>query len=176
MTGGPPVRGTKLLAWQVPAVWKDFEQKTVVSTPKNSAVLFEQKRLWKQTRKVLTAIACDVRQGLLETVGVESFLSITDKCSMMLELPAGTDAELITRAVDLENVEAWRDADGKVHIGISPWYSTKDVDQTVLSVIKVVHVLLGLHAGDVNQKPPTFSQKLLSSITEIMLIQKKVQR
>lgn len=126
----------------------------------------------KATHEVLMAIARDVRAGLLETVGVESSLSLNDeRCSIILELPAETDTELVARAIDLENVESWRDAAGKVHVGINPWYSTKDVDQTVLCTIKVIHVLLGIHASDAPQ-PQTFKQKLLSSVLEVMQIQK----
>ena len=97
-------------------------------------------------RKTLAALAEDVRTGLLETVGIRSRLVEGEKASILLDLPFGTDTELIARAVDLENVEAWRDPHGKVHVAIGPDYSTKDVDQVVLSVTKVVHVLLGLHA------------------------------
>ncbi len=46
----------------------------------------------------------------------------------------------------MENVEAWCDENRYVHAAIGPWYSTKDVDQVVLSITKVVHVKLGLHA------------------------------
>ena len=128
------------------------------------------------TREVLTAIARDVREGLLETVGVESSLSLDgERCSVILELPEGTDTELVARAIDLENVEAWQDDAGKVHVGINPWYSTKDVDQTVLCTIKVIHVLLGIHATDTEQ-PKTFKQKLLSSVADIMAAQKRVAK
>lgn len=124
----------------------------------------------KATLVVLESIAEDMRGGLLETVGVESSFSMDDgRCSMMLELPEETDTEKIARAITMENIEAWNDADGKVHLAISPWYSTKDVDQTVLSAVKVVHVLLGIHAGDTEQ-PKTFGQKLLSSVAEVMLL------
>lgn len=120
----------------------------------------------------MTAIATDVRGGLLETVGVESRFSADDgRCAMILELPANADAEQVARAIDLENVEAWRDADGKVRVGVSPWLSTKDVDQTVLCTIKVVHVLLGLHAG-ADAKPKTLKQKLLTAIADVMKAQK----
>ena len=125
------------------------------------------------TMRVLEAIAEDMRGGLLETVGIESRLSLeNEKCSMVLELPGGTDADHIARAIDAENVEAWCDSEGRVNIAVNPWYSTKDVDQAVLCAIKVIHVMLGLHAGD---KPETlsFKQKLLKSISEIMQIQQE---
>jgi hypothetical protein len=132
--------------------------------------------MFRATGEVLTAIAKDVRDGLLETVGVESSFSMDgERCSVVLELPEKTDTELVARAIDLENVEAWRDDAGKVHVGINPWYSTKDVDQTVLCTIKVIHVLLGIHATDTVQ-PQTFKQKLLTSIAEVMQIQKGVEK
>ena len=128
----------------------------------------------RATREVLTAVAKDVREGLLETVGIDSALSLDDGCcSMLLHLPEGADTEKIARAIDLENIEAWIDEQGKVHIAVSPWYSTKDVDQTVLSAVKVIHVTLGIHATDGEAlKPKTLKQKLLSSVMEVMQIQK----
>ena len=169
------MRGTKLTAWRIPPVWENLQANDLV-VPKNSTVPQNQKRLLAATREVLTAIAKDVREGLLETVGVESSLSMDDgRCSVVLELPEGTDTELVARAIDLENVEAWHDESGKVHVGINPWYSTKDVDQTVLCTIKVIHVLLGIHATDTEQ-PKTFKQKLLSSVADIMAAQKGVAK
>lgn len=57
-------------------------------------------------REVLTAAAKDVREGLLETVGVDSPLSLEgERCLMILHLPEGTDTEKIARAIDLENIE-----------------------------------------------------------------------
>ncbi len=147
-----------------------------MSVPEGSNVPQNQKKMLNATGEVLTAIAGDVRGGLLETVGIESSLSLDDgRCSVVLELPAGTDAELVAQAIDAENVEAWRDDAGKVHVGINPWYSTKDVDQTVLCTIKVIHVLLGIHASDAAQ-PKTFKQKLLSSVADIMAAQKGVAK
>lgn len=129
----------------------------------------------RSTVRVLEAIAEDMRGGLLETVGVESRLSIEEKCSMILELPEETDTEYIARAIDSENVEAWCDSNGRVNIAVNPWYSTKDVDQAVLCAIKVIHVVLGLHASDKNESP-TFKQKLFKSISDIMQIQQKAGR
>ncbi|HEX8636481.1 MAG TPA: hypothetical protein VF692_00350 [Pyrinomonadaceae bacterium] len=165
------MRGTKLEAWRIPPAWNELDN-NLQTVPENSAVPAKQKRLQQATRDVLTAIAADVRGGLLETVGVESRFTTDDgRCAMILELPASADAEQVARAIDLENVEAWRDAEGKVRVGISPWLSTKDVDQTVLCAIKVVHVLLGLHAG-VGAEPKTFKQKLLTAIADVMKAQK----
>ena len=130
----------------------------------------------KATNAALEAVAADIQGGLLETVGVESRFS-TDGgcCSMVLELPEKVDTQEISKAIDMENIEAWTDANGKVNIAVSPWYSTKEVDQTVLSAVKVIHVLLGIHAGDTGQ-PKTFKQKLLGSIAEIMNVQQGTKR
>ena len=168
------MRGTKLEAWRVPPLWKNF-QSPDVSAPENSQVLASQKQLMKTTLATLDAVFTDVRGGLLETVGVDGVLSITECCSIVLNLPDGCDTEQIARAIDLENIEAWRDENERVHVGISPWLSTKDVDQTVLCAVKVIHVLLGIHAAD-NAAPPTFGQKILSTVAEIMNIQNKVER
>lgn len=165
------------MAWRIPPGWENLEQ-NVLTVPEGSSVLKRQKRLLKETREVLTAIAADVRGGLLETVGIDSsFSTAGERCSMLLVLSEGADTDLIARAIDAENVEAWRDPQGRVHVGINPWYSTKDVDQTVLSTIKVIHVLLGIHATDsLLDQPPTAIQKLLASVAEIMLIQKKAAK
>lgn len=168
------MRGTKLEAWRIPPVWKNL-QGTDVQIPEDSTVPRKQQLLIKSTLAVLEAIAADVRNGLLETVGVDSVFSMDEhRCSMRLALPPETGTELIARAIDLENIEAWVDAENRVHIGISPWYSTKDVDQAVLCTIKVIHVLLGIHAAD-NATPQTFGQKILSSIADVMNARKTAQ-
>ena len=168
------MRGTKLLAWRVPPIWKSLQSENT-SVPENSKVLAAQKNLMRATLATLDAIFADVRGGLTETVGVDGVLSIEDKCSVILNLPDGTDTEQIARAIDLENIEAWRDGSGRVRVALSPWLSTKDVDQTVLCPVKVIHVLLGIHAAD-NIAPPTFGQKILSTVAEIMNLQKKVEK
>lgn len=172
--GGPPVRGTKLRAWRVPPVWKFLQTGGATAAPDKSKVLRRQRQLLIAAQATLEAVFADVREGLLETVGVDCAFAIDEFCSVVLDLPAGTDTELVARAIDLENVEAWRDVDGKVNVAINPWYSTKDVDQTVLSAVKVIHVLLGIHAAD-NAKPPNLKQKLLSSVAEVLSIQKGVK-
>jgi hypothetical protein len=86
-------------------------------------------------------------------------------------LPDGAETEKIARAIDLENIESWRDEAGRVHVCLSPWFSTKDVDQTVLSTVKVIHVLLGIHASD-SAEAITFGRKIMLSVAEIMNIQK----
>ncbi|HEV8160365.1 MAG TPA: hypothetical protein VGP58_15140 [Pyrinomonadaceae bacterium] len=174
MTGGPPVRGTKLLAWRIPPVWKDL-QTGEASAPENSKVLQNQKQLMKVTLTTLDAIFADVRQGLRETVGIDCELVVDERCSVVLNLPAETDTETIARAIDLENIEAWCDDSGRVHVGISPWFSTKEVDQTVLSPVKVIHVLLGVHASD-SAEPKTFGQKIFGAVAEIMTLQKKIEK
>lgn len=170
------MRGTKLEAWRIPPVWDDLQEK-VLSVPEGSRVPQKQKLLMKAMLAVLESIATDVRGGLLETVGVESAFSMDDgRCSMLLELPEGTDTELIARAIDAENVEAWRDGQDRVHVALNPWFSTKDVDQTVLCTIKVIHVLLGIHATDAGEQAKTLRQKLFKSISEIMQIQKSSKK
>ncbi|MEP6925929.1 MAG: hypothetical protein ABI954_15785 [Pyrinomonadaceae bacterium] len=164
------------MAWRVPSLWKEL-QSGETTLLESSKVLVSQKQLLAATRKVLLEIAADIRAGLLETVGVESRFVEEQKCSIILDLPADANAETIARAIDAENIEAWCDAEGRVHVGISPWFTTKDVDQTVLCTIKVIHVLLGIHAGDADVTAPrTFGQKLLKAIIDVMLILKKSQQ
>lgn len=163
------MRGTKLTAWRMPPIWNDLQNNSV-PVPEGSSVPQKQERLLKATRVVLDSIAEDVRRGLMETVGVMSRLCLDDGLSsVVLALPRGTDTELIAQAIDAENVEAWCDTHGQVHIALNPWYSTKDVDQTVLSTIKIVHVLLGMHASDTPQKK-SLKQKILKEISDIVQI------
>lgn len=174
MTGGPPVRGTKLEAWRIPAVWENI-QDDVLEIPEGSTVLKDQEKMLRATNDVLASVAKDIREGLLETVGVESTLSIDDgRCTMVLSLPDGSDTGKIAEAIDLENIEAWRDTAGNVHIAVAPWFSTKDVDQTVLSAVKVIHVMLGIHATD-TVEPKTIKEKLISSVMEVMQLQKSLK-
>ncbi len=164
------------MAWRVPAVWTDLQTGKLI-VPENSKVLANQKRFLKAAQAALDAVYRDVREGLLETVGVDCVLSVEDRTSVMLNLPEEADADFVARAIDLENVEAWVDAQGKVNVAIDPWYSTKDTDQTVLSAIKVIHVLLGIHASDAGEaRPKTIKQKLLAAVTEVLVIQKNTAR
>lgn len=158
------------MAWRTPLVVTNAQGGDIAG-PEDSRVPKTQKKLLAATRAALEAVAEYVRTGLSETVGVGSTWVETDRSSVVLELPPGTDTELISRAIDLENVEAWRDEEGRVHVGIGPWYSTKDVDQVVLSITKVVHVMLGLHASDIQPQPKGF-QKLLSAVAEVWAAQK----
>jgi hypothetical protein len=117
-----------------------------------------------------------VRQGLLETVGVESQFSLdANRCSMILNLSAEADIKMIVEAIASENADAWCDDLGYVHLGISPFFSVKDVDQTVLSAIKVIHVLLGLHAV-CEVKPKNFKQRFFQSIADVLQINKSLNQ
>jgi hypothetical protein len=166
------VRGSKLTAWHVPPVMANGTNNPV---PENSKVPQAQKQLMDATRATLAAISADVDAGLRETVGIGATLDMSERANVILDLPPEADAELMARAVDMENIEAWCDEHKRVHVAINPWYSTKDVDQTVLAVIKVVHVKLGMHASDAAQSgQKNFFQKLLGSVAEVLLVQKRL--
>ena len=143
------MRGRKLSAWQLPAMMVNLKNYST-EKPVGSMVPWAQTQLTQATQQALAAVANDVTNGIKETVGLKSRWGVesleNDRCSVILELPEEADPEFIAQAIDLENVEAWCDENKKVHVAIGPWYSTKDVDQVVLSVTKVVHVLLGMHA------------------------------
>lgn len=142
------MRGRKLLAWHLPPLLAGLAPGQSITGPEGSTVAWAQVRLWEATRMALASVANDVRLGLQETVGVDAIWIEGERASVVITLPEGTDTHFIARAIDLENVEAWCDEHNQVHVAIGPWYSTKDVDQVVLSITKVVHVLLGLHAAD----------------------------
>lgn len=59
------MRGTKLEAWRIPPVWKSL-QENVLTVPEGSTVPQKQEKMLKATREVLTAVARDVREGLLD--------------------------------------------------------------------------------------------------------------
>ncbi|MFN0119481.1 MAG: hypothetical protein ACKV2V_03155 [Blastocatellia bacterium] len=138
------------MAWRIPPAMAGVPALSS-EKPAGSMVPWAQSQLFQATRQALAAISKDVAEGLAETVGIRcawaAELKPDEPCSVVLELPEGTDTETIATAIDMENVEAWRDTSGYVHVGIGPWYTTKDIDQVVLSITKVVHVMLGLHAG-----------------------------
>ena len=143
------------MAWRIPPAMANVPN-AAHEKPVGSMVPWAQSQLFNATRQTLAAISQDIANGLAETVGLRcawgTELEADARCSVVVELPEGIpkgiDAEYIARAVDLENVEAWCDDKGELHVAIGPWYSIKDVDQVVLSITKVVHVKLGLHAAD----------------------------
>ena len=153
------MRGTKLSAWRTPAGAEyapgtpgarvhDALEDSDVSAPANSIVPWAQSRLRDAVRHALAAIAADVDAGLRETVVVGVIWCDGEPASVVVDLPAHADAATIAGAIDLENVEAWIDDAGAVHVGIHPFHGVKDTDQTVLAITKVLHVLYGLHAPD----------------------------
>jgi hypothetical protein len=139
------------MAWRIPPVLAAIPQPGH-EKPLGSMVPWAQAQLFHATQQALAAISQDVAKGLAETVGIRCVwgaeLAANERCSVVLELPAGADPEYLAQAIDLENVEAWCDEQHLVHVAIGPWYSIKDVDQVVLSITKVTHVKLGLHATD----------------------------
>jgi hypothetical protein len=139
------------MAWRIPPVMANVPGFSN-EKPVGSMVPWAQTQLFHTTRQALAAVAQDVANGLAETVGIRcawgTELAADERCSVVLELPPEADPEYIARAIDLENVEAWCDDKRMVHVAIGPWYSIKDVDQVVLSITKVTHVKLGLHATD----------------------------
>jgi hypothetical protein len=155
--GGPPVRGKKLFAWRIPPVMAQAPSSTN-EKPVGSMVPWAQTQLFNATRQALAAVAQDITNGLAETVGIgcawDTELAADAHCSVVLELPPEANPAYIAHAIDLENVEAWCDENRQVHVAIGPWYSTKDVDQVVLAITKVVHVKLGLHASDKQNARP----------------------
>jgi hypothetical protein len=162
-----------LQARGLPPMQESISEKSLV-VPDGLVRPRKQEAVDAATFEVLKEIAKDVREGLLETVGVESEFSIDrGRCSMILKLPPETDTAMIASAIALENADAWCDENHRVNLGISPSFSTKDVDQTVLCAIKVIHVMLGLHAvGEVEPRP--LKQRFIQSIYEILQIQQAV--
>ncbi len=161
------------MAWRVPALMANVDSN--IAAPQGSKVVDMQRRLAATAKKTLEAIVSDVRGGLAETVGVGVAFEQDERASVVVALPALTDglsSEYIASAIDAENIEAWCDERGRVHVAISPWFTTKDVDQVVLSITKVAHVLLGLHATDVGQTGGSVVRRMLAAALEIAELQK----
>ncbi|MBI1763582.1 MAG: hypothetical protein HYR56_19325 [Acidobacteria bacterium] len=139
------------MAWRIPPVLAQVPA-FGSEKPVGSMVPWAQTQLFHATRQALAAVAQDIANGLAETVGIRcawgTELAADERCSVVLELPPEANVDYIAHAIDLENVEAWCADDQMVHVAIGPWYSVKDVDQVVLSITKVTHVKLGLHATD----------------------------
>lgn len=166
-----------MMAWDIPLSIVNDHADAV----EGSTLLKEQRRLAAASIRTLKSVAVDVRAGLAETVGVGAELSEGVRSSVVIELPVlpdGIETEYIARAIDAENVEAWCDERGQVHVAVSPWYSTKDVDQVVLSVTKVVHVLLGLHADDsrLTSERSSVWRRMIAAATEIAVLQKPANK
>lgn len=118
-------------------------------------IAWSQTSLLHAAQTTLASIAADVHTGLQQTVGATAeWISDVDKndprASVVIGgLPEDSNREMIARAIDLENVEAWLDKDSRVRVGISLWMTTQDIDQTVLAVTKVLHVKYGMHVAHV---------------------------
>ncbi len=168
------MRGTKLLAWRVPEVVAETAQNGVSQTVSQS-VGNSQQKLLRATHATLAAIAAEVEQGLAETVGVKCALSVNDRASVILELAPENlksfSPQQIAEAIEMENVEAWCDDDGKIHVGINPWLTAKETDQTILVIVKVTHVLLGMHAtADDHFQAQTFFGRFKILLHDVLLL------
>lgn len=124
-------------------------------------VPFMQEKLLASINYALAAVASDVRQELIETVGLESEWRTDDKdlASVVLHLPEKVDANYVARAINLENLEAWLDEEKRLHIAISPFYTTKDVDQTVLAFENSKDNGFAAYAAEI-YKNEEFSEKI----------------
>lgn len=114
---------------------------------------YMQNRLIAATQNALAAVAEDVRRGFKETVGLEAewFTERAEKSSVIVHLPENIDVDYVVEAVNLENLECWKDEENRFHVAISPWFVTKEVDHVVLCTIKVVHEFTGLLFVDMSE-------------------------
>lgn len=167
------------MAWRVPPTLAKLDS-IDAPPPQGSRVAREQRKLFQAARRTLEEICNDVRAGLAETVGIGVEFVLTERASVMLLLPPQTsdfDAVRFASAIDLENVEAWCDEANCIHVGLNPFHTTKDTDQTVLAITKVVHVMLGLHANDaVSTQPAGLLQRLFAAATEVVDVQRELKR
>lgn len=112
-----------------------------------------QNRLIAAVQNALAAVAEDVCLGFKETVGLEAewFTDKAEKSSVVVYLPENVDVDYIVEAVNLENLECWKDEENRFNVAISPWFTTKEVDHVVLCTIKVVHEFTGLLFVDMSE-------------------------
>ena len=113
---------------------------------------YMQDKLRSAIDNALAGVAADGRKGISEIVGLDSewWTDNQNVASVVVYLPEDVDAEYVARAVNLENLEAWLDDEKRFHIAKSPFYTMKDIDQTVLCVVKVVCQFTGLIGIDSN--------------------------
>jgi len=166
------------MAWRMPPTLAKFD--SAAAPPQGSRVAREQRKLFQAARRTLEEICVDVRAGLAETVGIGVEFALGERASVVLLLPAQApefDPVRFALAVDMENVEAWCDEANRIHVGLNPFHTTKDTDQTVLAITKVVHVQLGLHANDsVSMQPATLLQRLFAAANEVVDVQRDLRR
>lgn len=167
------------MAWRVPPTLAKLDS-VDAPPPQGSRVAREQRKLFRAAQRTLEEICIDVRAGLAETVGIGVEFVLTERASVVLLIPTqATDFDSVrfALAIDLENVEAWCDETNRIHVGLNPFHSTKDTDQTVLAITKVVHVMLGLHANDaVSTRPAGLLKRLLAAATEVVDVQRELKR
>jgi hypothetical protein len=166
------------MAWRVPPNLAQFDSST--APPQGSRVAREQRKLFQAARRTLEEICVDVRAGLSETVGIGVEFALGERASVVLLMPEKApefDPVKFALAIDMENVEAWCDEAKRIHVGLNPFHTTKDTDQTVLAITKVVHVQLGLHANDaVSTQPTTLLQRLFAAANEVVEVQRDLRR
>jgi hypothetical protein len=141
------VRGEKIMAWRVPKILFDGG---IITAPPGSKVPYMQKRLLDATQNALAAVAEDVCIGFKLTVGLDAewCLERAERTSVILHLPENADIDYVVEAVNLENLECWKDEQNRFHVAIGPWFTTKEVDHVVLCTIKIVHEYTGLLHAD----------------------------
>jgi hypothetical protein len=121
--------------------WRDVPKRIPLDD-----VASEQREIARAIASLQTAICVQVAQGIVDAIGLSAWPS-PDNDGVWVELPPGADLGEIARAIELEGAAA-RPAAGVPYLllPVQPWFDLEEIDQTILCCLKVVHVLLGVHA------------------------------
>jgi hypothetical protein len=108
----------------------------------------EQRAVAHAVVKLQRSICRQVAHGIVDAIGLNAWPS-PDHDGVWVELPAGSDIAHVAQSIELEGAAA-RPADGVPYLLllVQPWFDAEEIDQTILCCLKVVHVLLGVHAPD----------------------------
>lgn len=107
-----------------------------------------QLALVQQMTALQQAVAQQVAQGLYETLGMTAQVT-RDLDGVALTLDDDVHLGFVAESINLEG--AWSEVrDEQVILLVQPWFSAEEIDQTILSAVKVMHVLLGIHPPDLD--------------------------
>ena len=123
--------------------WRDL-----LTTDLLPALATQQVALVQQMTALQQAVAQQVVQGLFETLGMTARLT-DDLDGVALVLDDDVHLGFVVESINLEG--AWSEVRGEqVVLLVQPWFSAEEIDQTILSAVKVLHVLLGIHPPDLD--------------------------
>lgn len=108
----------------------------------------QQRALVEQMTVLQRAVAEQIVQGLRETLHIETSIA-DDLDGVLVPLDDDVDPGWVAEAINLEG--AWATVrEPHLLLLVQPWFNAEEIDQTILSCVKVLHVLLGMHPPDMD--------------------------